>query len=198
MPTLPCPKIPKQPPKNRRLTPSRSTCCAARKRTSACAAVRRTRAHAVTLRCAARRVEAPRSIESAGRRRLRHPRHARVRGLALRRLRGLPLDAGARLARAYEDRETCVVVLSGRGRVSAGGREWRDVGGRATCLRRAACRAVRSAADGVVGRGGGGGRARGLHRSRRARRRAAPARAGGHAARVARQRTARRARSTTS
>ena len=42
MPTLPCPKIPKQPPKNRLLTPSRSTCCAARKRISACAAVRRT------------------------------------------------------------------------------------------------------------------------------------------------------------
>src|SRR5437762_3144156 len=37
--TLPWPKMPKQPPKNRWRTPSRSTCCAARKRTSACAAV---------------------------------------------------------------------------------------------------------------------------------------------------------------
>src|SRR5438477_5068201 len=39
--TLPCPKIPKQPAKKRCRTPSRSTCCAARKRTSACAVVRR-------------------------------------------------------------------------------------------------------------------------------------------------------------
>ncbi len=42
------------------------------------------------------------------------------------------LVAGARLARAYEDRETCVVFLSGSGHVSADGREWRDVGGRAS------------------------------------------------------------------
>jgi 5-deoxy-glucuronate isomerase len=41
------------------------------------------------------------------------------------------LAAGARLARAYEDRESCVVFLSGSGHVSAGGREWPDVGGRA-------------------------------------------------------------------
>src|SRR5256714_12803095 len=34
--------MPKQPPKNRFSTPSRSTCCSARKRTRACAVVRRT------------------------------------------------------------------------------------------------------------------------------------------------------------
>src|SRR5919198_6631374 len=39
--TLPWPKMPKQPAKKRCLTPSRSTCCAARKRTSACAVVSR-------------------------------------------------------------------------------------------------------------------------------------------------------------
>src|SRR4051812_17737016 len=39
---LPWPKIPKQPAKKRCSTPSRSTYCAARKRTSACAAVCRT------------------------------------------------------------------------------------------------------------------------------------------------------------
>src|SRR5437870_13214634 len=37
--TVPCPKIPKHPAKNRRSTPSRSTYCAARKRTRAWAAV---------------------------------------------------------------------------------------------------------------------------------------------------------------
>jgi 5-deoxy-glucuronate isomerase len=42
------------------------------------------------------------------------------------------LVAGARLIRADEDRETCVVFLSGSGHVSADGREWHDVGERAT------------------------------------------------------------------
>jgi 5-deoxy-glucuronate isomerase len=42
------------------------------------------------------------------------------------------LAAGARLTRTHEDRETCVVLLCGRGDVAAGGCEWRDVGGRAT------------------------------------------------------------------
>src|SRR5437660_10868186 len=39
--TLPWPKMPKQPSMNRCSTPSRSTCCAARKRTSACPIVTR-------------------------------------------------------------------------------------------------------------------------------------------------------------
>lgn len=42
------------------------------------------------------------------------------------------LTAGARLARTYEDRESCVVFLSGSGHVSAGGREWADVAVRAS------------------------------------------------------------------
>jgi 5-deoxy-glucuronate isomerase len=42
------------------------------------------------------------------------------------------LVAGARLTRTYEDREACVVFLSGTGHVSADGREWHDVGERAT------------------------------------------------------------------
>jgi 5-deoxy-glucuronate isomerase len=42
------------------------------------------------------------------------------------------LAAGARLARVEEDRETCVVVLSGRGHLSADGREWRHAGERRT------------------------------------------------------------------
>jgi 5-deoxy-glucuronate isomerase len=42
------------------------------------------------------------------------------------------LAAGARLRRTYEDRETCVVFLSGSGHVSADGREWQDVGERTT------------------------------------------------------------------
>ena len=34
------------------------------------------------------------------------------------------------VAQRLDDRETCVVVLSGRANLAAGGREWRDVGGR--------------------------------------------------------------------
>ena len=42
------------------------------------------------------------------------------------------LAAEARLARTYEDRESCVVFLAGSGHVSAGGREWPDAGVRAS------------------------------------------------------------------
>ena len=42
------------------------------------------------------------------------------------------LAEGTRLARAFADRETCVVLLSGRAHLSAGGREWRHAGERAT------------------------------------------------------------------
>jgi len=42
------------------------------------------------------------------------------------------LAAGARLSRTDEDRESCVVFLSGSGHVSAGGSEWPDVGVRAS------------------------------------------------------------------
>jgi 5-deoxy-glucuronate isomerase len=40
------------------------------------------------------------------------------------------VPAGARLARHSPDRESCVVLLSGRVHVAAGEREWRDQGGR--------------------------------------------------------------------
>jgi 5-deoxy-glucuronate isomerase len=42
------------------------------------------------------------------------------------------LGEGKRIARTDPDRETCVVVLAGRVHASAGNREWRDVGERAT------------------------------------------------------------------
>lgn len=42
------------------------------------------------------------------------------------------LADGARLVRSALGRETCVVVLSGRVNLSAGGVEWRDAGGRTT------------------------------------------------------------------
>ena len=42
------------------------------------------------------------------------------------------LASGTRLTRTYKERETCVVLLSGRGDVAAGDSEWRDVGDRAT------------------------------------------------------------------
>jgi 5-deoxy-glucuronate isomerase len=42
------------------------------------------------------------------------------------------LAEGTRLARAFADRETCVVLLSGRAHLSAGGLEWPDAGERAT------------------------------------------------------------------
>src|SRR5689334_16121287 len=42
------------------------------------------------------------------------------------------LAAGARLALSAPERETCVVVLSGRADLAAGGHEWRDAGGRET------------------------------------------------------------------
>jgi 5-deoxy-glucuronate isomerase len=38
------------------------------------------------------------------------------------------LDPGARLERHEQGRETCVVILSGRVRLGAGGQEWRDRG----------------------------------------------------------------------
>jgi 5-deoxy-glucuronate isomerase len=42
------------------------------------------------------------------------------------------LTEGMRLARTFAGRETCVVLLSGRAYLAAGGREWRDAGDRAT------------------------------------------------------------------
>jgi 5-deoxy-glucuronate isomerase len=42
------------------------------------------------------------------------------------------LESGMRLARSFADRETCVVILSGRVRASAADREWRSAGERAT------------------------------------------------------------------
>ena len=42
------------------------------------------------------------------------------------------LAEGTRLSRAFADRESCVVLLSGRAHLSAGGREWNDAGERAT------------------------------------------------------------------
>jgi 5-deoxy-glucuronate isomerase len=42
------------------------------------------------------------------------------------------LGGGMRLARNVPDRETCVVILSGRVHASAGEREWRDAGDRAS------------------------------------------------------------------
>jgi 5-deoxy-glucuronate isomerase len=42
------------------------------------------------------------------------------------------LTEGMRLARTFAGRETCVVLLSGRAYLTAGGREWRDAGDRAT------------------------------------------------------------------
>jgi 5-deoxy-glucuronate isomerase len=42
------------------------------------------------------------------------------------------LGDGMRLAQTFADRETCVVILSGRVHASAGDHEWRDAGDRAT------------------------------------------------------------------
>ena len=42
------------------------------------------------------------------------------------------LGPGARIQRATDGREVCVVVLSGRADVSVGSAEWRDIGGRET------------------------------------------------------------------
>src|SRR3954465_7966882 len=132
IPTLPWPKIPKQPPKKRLRTPSRSTYCAARKRINACAAVSLT----VLM---ARLYDAEHAMSKL----LVHSHAADADGCVLRvtpdsaggRWVGFGasrLSDGVRLARSWPDRETCVVVIAGRVDATAGGRTWRGAGDRAT------------------------------------------------------------------
>ncbi len=47
---------------------------------------------------------------------------------------GFDVYQDASVAQRLTDHETCVVVLSGRANLSAGGREWRDVGARASAF----------------------------------------------------------------
>src|ERR671923_185906 len=105
--TLPWPKIPKQPPKKRCSTPSRSTYCAARNRTSACAAVSRTlvtsprtRRRAPRARAGARRAHGRRPSDGrapAGRARASETSRGSGRGSGSRsgRRRGLVEDENA-------------------------------------------------------------------------------------------------------
>ena len=143
----------------------------------------------MTLRCAAqRRVEAPSSIEPPDEDGCVIRVTPESAGWSYVGFEVYRLAAGARLARTYDGSRDVRRLPLGARDVSAGDGEWRDVGGRASRLRRAADARSTSRRDGVVGRGGRGARARRLHRAGRPRRRASPARAGGHAARVARQR----------
>ena len=179
--TLPWPKIPKQPPKNRRRTPSRSTYCAARKRDERLRRRHSHNAHAATLRSA-------NSVAKL----VAHTHDAEADGCVLRvtpesagwTYVGFAVYRAARSRERFDDRETCVVVLSGRANLQAGGREWRDAGGRGSVLRRPAHRALRPARPSSGRRKPS--RLRRLHRTRSDRRGTAPARAGRRALRGAR------------
>src|SRR5256885_5420437 len=121
IPTLPWPKIPKQPPKKRLRTPSRSTYCAARKRINACAAVNLTvlmarlydAAHAMSKLLVRSHV-----ADAEGCVLRVTPESAGWRYVGFEAYR---LCDGMRLARSSPDRETCIVIMAGRVDASAGG-----------------------------------------------------------------------------
>src|SRR3954470_22249628 len=137
--TLPCPKMPKQPPKKRPRCPSRSTCCAARKRTRACAAV-----SLMAAMCAL--YDAPHAVSKL----VVHSHEPDRDGCTVRvtaksagwRYVGFEVLRIGTVVRCEEGRETCVVVLSGRADLRASDGEWRG-GGRGGGFRGPPARALR-------------------------------------------------------
>src|SRR4051794_27909417 len=123
--TLPCPKMPKQPPKKRARCPSRSTYCAARKRMRACAAV-----SLMAAMCAL--YDAPHAVSKL----VVHSHEPDRDGCTVRvtaksagwRYVGFEVLRIGTVVRCEEGRETCVVVLSGRADLRASEHVWPGVG----------------------------------------------------------------------